>query len=129
MAKSLKTKQVERTLDDGNLEDKLPVEQSENPIDDTPEETVKIGTLSESPDSEVIEVDMPISEAVSKGLVKEHPVYIPEIPAQIIDTSVTEKPTGETEIKFLERLLHIQHSGGWGRHLDEIINDRIKSLQ
>jgi len=35
----------------------------------------------------------------------------------------------ETEIQFLERLLHIQHSGGWGKHLDAVINERIKLLK
>lgn len=61
------------------------------------------------------------------------PTYIPDIPAQMIepikeDLSVPEQPKGETEIEFLRRILHKQHEGGFGRQLDDMINDRIKSL-
>jgi hypothetical protein len=34
----------------------------------------------------------------------------------------------ETEKEFLLRLIHIQHNGGFGKHLDNIINERINSL-
>jgi hypothetical protein len=44
-----------------------------------------------------------------------------EIPIQ------EEKPESD-EVVFLRRILHIQHDGGFGRHLDEIINERIKEL-
>jgi len=37
------------------------------------------------------------------------------------------KPETE-EILFLRKILHIQHEGGFGRHLDVIINERIKEL-
>lgn len=34
-----------------------------------------------------------------------------------------------SEILFLRHLMNIQHSGGWGKHLDHVINERIKELQ
>ncbi len=54
-------------------------------------------------------------------------INIPDIPAQM-DNSVPDEPKGETEIEFLYRILHIQEDGGFGRHLNGIINERIKSL-
>jgi hypothetical protein len=46
--------------------------------------------------------------------------------------TVEEKPEEQKaesdEVFFLRRILYIQHSGGFGRHLDEIIYERIKSL-
>ena len=44
------------------------------------------------------------------------------------DESIPELPKGETEVDFLQRILNIQHIGGFGRHLDDIIYDRIKFL-
>jgi hypothetical protein len=51
-------------------------------------------------------------------------IYIPDIPAQII----VQEPKQETEIQFLYKILQIQENGGFGRHLDRLILDRIKSL-
>lgn len=63
------------------------------------------------------------------------PVYVPDVPAQMIEEPKEEKkvtPKKEVsekdEVLFLKRILHIQHSGGFGRHLDDIIYDRIKEL-
>lgn len=56
--------------------------------------------------------------------VNETPVYVPDVPAQMIE----EEPAKETEVEFLKRLLAIQHTGGFGRHLDDVINKRIKLL-
>lgn len=85
-------------------------EEIKEPIVEAPEETGE----------HIIEAEMP-------------KIFIPDIPAQIIetikeDTSVPEQPIGETEIQFLERILRIQEEGGFGRHLNGIIYDRIKSL-
>jgi len=57
-------------------------------------------------------------------------IYIPDIPAQMIETKTSEHetPTVETEIDFLQRILNIQENGGFGRHLNGIIYERIKSL-
>jgi len=74
--------------------------------------------------------------------VKTNPIFIPEIPAQIIekpvivkagegkanDVFITEKPDTD-EVIFLKQILHIQEVGGFGRHLHEFIKDRIKSLK
>ncbi len=35
----------------------------------------------------------------------------------------------ESEKEFLQRILFIQHTGGFGRHLDTMINERIKLLK
>lgn len=87
------------------------------------------------------EIKEPIIEATEETtapiIVAEMPkIFIPDIPAQIIepieekkqDLSVPEQPTGETEIEFLQRILFIQEDGGFGRHLHQLINNRIKSL-
>jgi hypothetical protein len=50
------------------------------------------------------------------------------IPVKEVVTSIPQEPKGETEIEFLYRILSIQENGGFGRHLDKIIYDRIKSL-
>lgn len=57
-----------------------------------------------------------------------NPVYIPDIPAQMI---VEEEKVEEEsdEILFLLRILDIQESGGFGRHLHQLINERIKVLR
>lgn len=58
---------------------------------------------------------------------KEEYLYIPDIPQDfILDTT---KSRDEEEIEFLEKILEIQHSGGWGHHLDDFIYNRIKVLQ
>jgi hypothetical protein len=37
------------------------------------------------------------------------------------------KDTGE--VAFLKRLLFLQHTGGFGHHLDKEINERIKTVE
>lgn len=63
-------------------------------------------------------------ETIVEETVNEIPVYVPDVPAQMIE----EEPVKETEAEFLKRLLAIQHTGGFGRHLDDVINERIKSI-
>lgn len=68
--------------------------------------------------------------------------YVPDIPAQIIEDNIS--ATVETkhissiivvedkecdEVLFLRRILRIQEEGGFGRHLNDLINDRIKELK
>ena len=93
----------------------------------------KIASIEEQKIEEVIsetEVnpinELPVSEEMPK-------IYIPDVPSQIIevkkqDDSVPEEPKGETEIEFLQRIMFIQEDGGFGRHLHQIILNRIKSL-
>lgn len=79
---------------------------------------------------EPVILPVPETEAVveeNEEPILEKPVYIPDIPAQMIEQDISNKT--ETEVDFLLRLLKIQHQGGWGRHLDDIINDRIKTLK
>ena len=57
--------------------------------------------------------------------VNENPKFIPDVPAQMEEQK---EEVRETEVEFLQRLLHIQHTGGFGRHLDEVIGERIKYL-
>jgi hypothetical protein len=54
------------------------------------------------------------------------PIYIPDIPAQM--EPVEQKPDSD-EVIFLLQLLHRQHEGGFGHHLDNEINERIKYLR
>lgn len=75
---------------------------------------------------EEIVFEVPLVDVMEQEGVK-HPVFIPDFPAQM-DNSVPEQPKGETEIQFLQRILYIQENGGFGRHLDKLINDRIKSI-
>lgn len=78
-------------------------------------ETTNEETIVEEKVEEVVESEIP-------------KIYIPDIPAQMIDSSIPEQPKGETEIDFLQRILSIQEEGGFGRHLNGIIYERIKSL-
>ena len=72
------------------------------------------------------EIEQP--EIVEEEKEVELPVSVQDIPAQMQDTSVSKEPKGVTEIEFLQRILNIQHTGGFGRHLDEIIYERIKRM-
>lgn len=101
------------------------------------EETVKIGQTSSKLTDEVTEVDIPKSEAIEKGLLKEEFTYIPDIPAQMIEEPVVTKAeidlaadTLESEeIIFLRKILKIQEEGCFGRHLNQLIYERIKELK
>ena len=72
-------------------------------------------------------------EPIQEGIT--NPISIPDIPAQMEETekmsevSVENIDVSESEVEFLKRILNIQHTGGFGRHLDTIINERIKSIQ
>ena len=65
--------------------------------------------------------------------------FIPDVPAQmegelqsiqIVEDKVEIFEEVESdEILFLKRLLFIQNSGGWGKHLDGVINERINELK
>lgn len=76
-------------------------------------------------------IEQPIVENTEPETVVEEPVkeeipkfYIPDIPAQM----TVQESKQETEIQFLYKILQIQENGGFGRHLDRLILDRIKSL-
>ncbi len=69
-----------------------------------------------------------LEEKLPEEISIEEPIFIPDIPAQM-DDSIPETLKGESEKEFLTRLLNIQHEGGFGRHLDAIIYDRIKTLK
>lgn len=78
----------------------------------------------------------------------EQPLYVPDVPAQMTEEqaeSVKEEETVFTqtvtedvkveyvmpdndEVMFLRAILHKQHTGCFGRHLDDMINERIKTL-
>lgn len=88
-----------------------PIEQSE--VKEEQQEDVIVET-------EVYKEEVPVLE--QKGIVE--PRYIPDIPAQMI-----EEEKESDEILFLRRVLKIQDDGGFGRHLNEIINERIKALK
>lgn len=56
----------------------------------------------------------------------EAPLYIPDIPAQMI---VQEEKPESDEILFLRHILKRNHDGGFGHHLDDEILERIKYLK
>ncbi len=43
-------------------------------------------------------------------------------------TAQPQAKAGESEAEFLKKILQIQHEGGFGRHLDFIINERLKLI-
>ncbi|HRH55222.1 MAG TPA: hypothetical protein PLN38_17955, partial [Chitinophagales bacterium] len=80
---------------------------------------------TEEQSSENILADKPVEEVLqnelSENIEESKPIYIPDIPAQIIDQPTDTK--FETEVDFLIRILQIQEEGGFGRHLNKIIHD------
>lgn len=83
---------------------------------------------------------------------EEQNVFVPDIPAQMEEESVEltvenkEEPQEEVvvveekieevvegkeseEVLFLKEILRKQHDGGFGKHLDYMINERIKFLK
>jgi len=72
---------------------------------------------------EEIKVVDPVPDVMEQEGIK-NPIYVPDIPAQMVEV-----PKKETEIEFLYRILQIQSDGGFGRHLDQLILQRIKSLR
>lgn len=94
------------------------------------EKVVEEEIIEEKPTEKLPEkviFEAPLSNVMEQGRIV-HPVYVPDMPSQM-DDSIPENPKGETEIEFLQRVLHKQHDGGFGRHLDEMINERIKELR
>lgn len=71
-------------------------------------------------------VDIPIVE-------KEEPIVSELLEyskvAELSETGEIVNERVETEKEFLKRILLIQHIGGFGRHLDAMINERIKLLE
>ena len=70
---------------------------------------------------------------------KKEETFIPDIPAQMEEVesievvkevvAAIEEVVETDEVSFLKRILLIQHNGGWGRHLDGVINERIDALK
>lgn len=77
-----------------------------------------------------VETEEPGLDENQQGLTE--PISIPDIPAQMEEkkasNTVEHTDVVETEVNFLKRILYIQESGGFGKHLDKLINDRIKTL-
>lgn len=92
-----------------------------------PTETESI--IEEPAEPTIDEVEEPVAEEPEPTI---EPVYIPEIPAQmdeVVSPIVVEEKPESDEVLFLQNILQIQRNGGFGRHLDGIINDRIKTLK
>ena len=94
-----------------------------------------------------VAVEQPIVENTSNSLQEseikeEKTIYTPDVPAQMVDSEIVKDvkeislpleklkvvPDSE-EVVFLRRVLQIQREGGFGRHLDVLINDRINELK
>lgn len=103
------------------------------------EENIKASTGEEYAEPLGVEKNI-VEDDVFKQKEIDTPVYVPEIPIQIIEDNVTAtvsagfslqvKTEPETdEILFLRKILKIQSEGCFGRHLDKLINDKIKDLK
>lgn len=76
---------------------------------------------------------------MAKAAKPKEDTFIPDVPAQmeeelqsvqIVEDKVEViEEVESSEILFLKKLLEIQHNGGWGRHLDGVINERINELK
>lgn len=83
--------------------------------------------------TDIINEEISLVDETQTGIT--HPVSVPDIPAQMEEETPLAQivhPSEEKEsdeILFLRRVLHVQHSGGFGRHLDDLIYDRIKELK
>lgn len=94
----------------------------------------KVKSIEEEIKEPIIEVTEETTKPIIEAEIPK--IYVPDIPAQMIeqieekkqDLPVPEQPTGETEIQFLQKILIIQEEGGFGRHLNGVIYERIKSL-
>jgi hypothetical protein len=92
---------------------------------EVPQEVVIEETVLATEDNTVSESTTELEPSVTNF------VHVPDIPAQMSDEqefSLIKTLHKESEAEFLTRILHIQHEGGFGRHLDEIIKERINSL-
>lgn len=90
-------------------------------VEDNKEET----NIEEPVNLSVSETEV-MAEEKNEEPILEKPVYIPDIPAQMIEPDSSNEI--ETEVDFLLRILQIQEDGCFGRHLNKIIQDRIKLI-
>lgn len=81
------------------------------------EEVVNLEPATETPLAEVV-----VEEALASMPVNE------ELVEKVVEEVVSEKEKTLTETEFLQRILQIQREGGFGRHLDALIADRIKEI-
>lgn len=83
--------------------------------------------------------EIQVTDDIEQQADADAPIFIPDIPAQLedavtatvnaeINIQVAEKPDTD-EILFLRKILQIQEEGCFGRHLNTLINDRIKELK
>jgi len=94
-----------------------------------------MATKKQSPKPEEIAADiLPVDETPevqhtepeeAPYLMPEEPVYIPDMPAQMVKKDLPESD----EILFLRRILKRNHEGGFGHHLDDEIAERINYLK
>lgn len=84
---------------------------------------------------------------ISEKTIEDTSIFVPDIPAQMVETldtipeyaktisierevAISPKEKNDSdEILFLNHLLYRQHSGGFGKHLDDEINERVKYLR
>jgi hypothetical protein len=79
---------------------------------------------------------------MAKAAKPKEDIFVPDVPAQMeeelqsvqivedkVEVVEVIEEVESSEILFLKKLLEIQHNGGWGRHLDGVINERINELK
>lgn len=73
-----------------------------------------------------------ISTETKQETIKEEPIFVPDIPAQVVEEVKVVEPVVnsgiESETEFLIRLMNYQNNGGWGRHLNPMIKERIELI-
>lgn len=84
-------------------------------------DTIKVG--GDKPEQKVSGADEPEVTAQER---KAETIMASE--AQPLESEIAVNSDGETETQFLRRLMLIQREGGWGRHLDGVILERIEKL-
>lgn len=69
---------------------------------------------------------------MAKKATEETPVQIIDVPEeteQVLETPEVKEIKDTDEVSFLKLLYRVQNDGGFGRHLNEMIENRIKELQ
>lgn len=86
----------------------------------TEKETVsKVAEPVAAPQEEIV------VEAIKEEPKKEEPIVVvvkKESPNQVLDTE-------SDEIRFLRTVLRVQNEGGFGTHLNGLVNERIEKLK
>lgn len=117
MAKIVKQKPEETT----SIEPEVEQPSQESTIESIAEEVVPV--KEETLPEEVV-FDVPVTEILPEETISQGQTI-----SQTVQASEVWGASPANEIEFLKKILQIQQEGCFGRHLDAMINERIKILQ